>query len=688
MSHDRPRTPAPTPEELYELLCKLTLAAQIDAVLLRAGLPRDRIAAAPASVMQRASDIVELGRQGGPALLAKLHGAIRAEAPWVVETSIAPAPSAPVYENAAVRAIAEQLDAERRRRDALWEAGANTVELDRRILGLRRQLREGGRLRAGDTLGEGRYLLLDLLGRGGFASVWHALDRTRGDRVAIKVLHPEQAGDPTCKERFFRGAKVMAELGHEAVVRVLEPGADDGGHCYFVMELAAGGDLHRAVVKGRVRPQQAMPILLAIGDVLAAAHARGMVHRDVKPANILLDGSGAPRLTDFDLVMMGTTTGGTKTGAAMGSFLFMAPEQAQNAKEADARADVYGLGMTALFCLHGADLPAITVRRPERVIAALAVGPRLKDVLMQAIEIDPADRFADAGQACAALREASKESPSAPAARAGVSPVAGSAWREPVTGMSLVWVPPEAFLMGSSKYRGARGFDDGTWPDETPAHEVELPHGVWMGEHPVTNADYARFLEETQHEKPHAWQVRKYNAPAQPVVTVTFDDALAFCAWLTTRAGLHQGHVFDLPTEAEWEHAARGSDARKYPWGPDVPTPERACFGLPADSGAPVPVGERPAGKSPFGCHDMAGNIYEWCLDAWHDSYRDASKVVNPCERGLRGAPRVIRGGSWNSYPRHLRCAARNWREPGYRGDYLGFRVVCRGSRQPWLIEP
>jgi diguanylate cyclase (GGDEF)-like protein len=146
-------------------------------------------------------------------------------------------------------------------------------------------------------------------------------------------------------------------------------------------------------------------LILQVGEALAEAHEKGIVHRDVKPANILVDVSGAPRLTDFDLVAAEDTTGGTRTGA-MGSFLFTAPEQMGSSRDADARADVYGLGMTAVFTLHGKGLPMIVVRRPERVIAALQCDESVKQVLTRAIEFEPGERFADARQFCEALREA------------------------------------------------------------------------------------------------------------------------------------------------------------------------------------------------------------------------------------------------------------------------------------------
>src|SRR5262249_2576685 len=120
----------------------------------------------------------------------------------------------PAYENAEVRAIAEQIERARLRREALARAGQSTEHIDREILQLRRHLREGGVLRAGDTLSEGRYLLLRPLGHGGFASVWAAIDHGLGVQVAIKVLHPSLAREPSRRERFFRGARVMGSLRH------------------------------------------------------------------------------------------------------------------------------------------------------------------------------------------------------------------------------------------------------------------------------------------------------------------------------------------------------------------------------------------------------------------------------------------------------------------------------------------
>jgi formylglycine-generating enzyme required for sulfatase activity len=250
---------------------------------------------------------------------------------------------------------------------------------------------------------------------------------------------------------------------------------------------------------------------------------------------------------------------------------------------------------------------------------------------------------------------------------------------EPVTQMTFVWVPSGSFLMGSSTTRGELGYDRDATDDEMPVHEVRLT-GFWMGVYPVTNEQYARYMAETGRPAPESFADRRFNDPAQPVVAVSWQDATAFTRWLT---GKLVGIAARLPTEAEWEYAARGTDGRRYPWGNEQPDSSRATFDLRGDSGRPAVVGHTPSGVSPFGVHDLAGNVWEWCLDTW-TGYAELADLVDPCHQGdTRSGSCVVRGGSWSLRAALLRSAYRLGLRPQVRILDLGFRVVCVGARQP-----
>ena len=173
---------------------------------------------------------------------------------------------------------------------------------------------------------------------------------------------------------------------------------------------------------------------------------------------------------------------------------------------------------------------------------------------------------------------------------------------------------------------------------------------------------YGKFVAATGHRKPEYYA--KSNAPQQPVVGVSWDDAVVYCRWAGVR----------LPTEAEWEYAAAGSDGRKYPWGNEAPDKTRAVFNSVGVDRA-SPVGRLPKGTSPFGALDMAGNACEWCADWYGSDYYGKSPAVDP--RGsANGISRVLRGGSWVINPSCLRVAYRAYNVPDNRDDSWGFRAA------------
>lgn len=234
-------------------------------------------------------------------------------------------------------------------------------------------------------------------------------------------------------------------------------------------------------------------------------------------------------------------------------------------------------------------------------------------------------------------------------------------FREP----ELVFIPAGTFVMGSTEK------DKGASDSEKPHHGLELLD-FSMGRYEVTNAEYQLFVQETSHPRPPGWTGGRFpeGKGAHPVVNVTWRDAIAYCKWLSQKTG----KSFTLPSEAEWEKAARGMEGRIYPWG-DTFVPNR----LNSKNGGPgetTPVGQySPGGDSPFGVVDMAGNVWEWTRSL----SRDYEYVPTDGREDLEApGPRVLRGGSYAVLPKNARCAARLPMAPENRGDRIGFRVALK----------
>jgi len=259
------------------------------------------------------------------------------------------------------------------------------------------------------------------------------------------------------------------------------------------------------------------------------------------------------------------------------------------------------------------------------------------------------------------------------------------------TPIEVVWVPAGTFLMGAqSDDPSAPNHDPLAFSDEAPVHEVTIPQGFWLGRFPVTNAQYGAFVRAAGGREPQSLVADRFNDPDQPVMDVSWFDANAFCAWLAD--GLAEELQPDLPTEAEWEWAARGDDGRRYPWGDEPPDSSRVFFrDGPGD--ATAKVGAHPSGTGPFGAHAQAGNVWEWCRSVFrpyepharvdHCQADDTAADPLSLRQDARGAPRGVRGGSWVNNARDLRCARRLGLGPGNRGRYLGFRVVFRPPSRP-----
>ena len=228
----------------------------------------------------------------------------------------------------------------------------------------------------------------------------------------------------------------------------------------------------------------------------------------------------------------------------------------------------------------------------------------------------------------------------------------------PKTKIEFDWVhiPAGEFRMGSA---AGQGHDD-----ERPQHTVH-PDEYYIARVPTTNLQYEQFVKATGHRKPRHW--RNGNIPNgkvdHPVVHISWDEAMAFCKWVGAQ----------LPTEAQWEKAARGTDSRVYSWGNATPNDQLCNFNENVDD--TTPVGKYPQGASPYGCLDMAGNVWEWVAD-WHSTnYYQSSPKQNPTGP-TSGIARVLRGGSWYDYLDSARVAYRLTALQDYSTYGVGCRLV------------
>jgi len=300
----------------------------------------------------------------------------------------------------------------------------------------------------------------------------------------------------------------------------------------------------------------------------------------------------------------------------------------------------------------------------------------------------------------------------------------------------ILWcyVPKGPFLMGSSKEDVAwlERETDYTWNEETPQRQRDIPYDYWITRYLVTNAQFRAFVDDRENgytcddwwtQAGFKWRERSggweryggvFDLSNHPAVGVCWYEAAAYCAWLTVRmqdaGGMPAGWKIRLPTEAEWEKAARGGleippipiivddlqstiynpqsaipnprPARRFPWGQtpalDAPDPNRANYGK-SGVGATSAVGAFPGSVSPYGCLDMSGNVWEWCGTKWVDNYAKYDKIEG--REALEGDDtRVLRGGSWYNFWNGARCAWRHWFNPHYRLIDWGFRVCVSTS--------
>jgi len=556
-------------------------------------------------------------------------------------------------------------------------------------------------MKPGDMIGQvlNGYRLERSLGSGTFGTVYLArhvdLDRLR----AIKV-----AREARFVELVRAEGRLLDALRHPNVVRLYEMDTT-ADPAYVNLEYVPGGDLRKALGDGPMPPQDVLALALQLLEGLSAAHELGILHRDIKPSNILLGEGDVVKLADFGLgrvaaqesLLVSGQSGnyggsqvlqsqGSKTGShsseIVGTIAYMSPEQ-RRGEELDARSDLFSLGVVLYEALTRR-LPEGRFKLPGELLEGVPSElDSLVDVLLAPEAEDRPGSAQDARDLLSGAARARREretqkareveearKPEEEKRRALLKP--GSHAGEETTGPdggTYVWVPAGEFMMGSTdrdiehavKYLGAQR----EWVKrEQPAHEVRISKGFWLAKHQVTNARYRAFCESTGKTFPE----KSDQGDDHPVLYVGWVDAKAYCC--------HYGMT--LPTEAQWEYAARGPEGHKYPWGDEWDSKKCCNRDNQGPGGRTFPVGSFPEGANWCGALDMAGNVWEWCSDWYDESYYASSPDTDPAGPAT-GTLRLLRGGSW--YDGGIsgdlcRSAARSLFDPVSRMSTIGFRCV------------
>ncbi len=538
------------------------------------------------------------------------------------------------------------------------------------------------------------YVIEALIGRGGMGAVYRARQRSLDRLVAIKLLPFELGVREDFAERFRREATALARLSHPHIVAVHDFGQADDGHFFIVMEYVHGKDLAARLQQGKLPPAEAITVVRQVCEALEFAHVHGVVHRDVKPGNILLDAAGRVKVTDFGIAQLAgdePRTALTVTGALLGTPEYVAPEQMQLAAVVDERADIFSVGVMLYELLTG-QLP----RGVFRPLAQLVPTARALDrVVTRALQSEPSLRYSTVGELRAAL--AVSEAPKRPrfAALAGAMGVAAAAgvavWQWSPQARESVAVAPKvsAPFVNSLGLRFVPAGTPGvlfctteTRVRDFTAYASARELGVFAGHVAVnyTGGQEGWLRAEGTWRDPSVPQSRDH-----PVVGISHFEAISFCEWLTDyeRASgrIAAEDRYRLPTNAEWSVAAglepdTPFPSGRYPWGAKFPPPANAgnyaSKELHASGGKhsalPVIAGYQdghayaaPVGSfapDARGLYDLGGNVWEW-----------TDNGTDPKE--------TLRGGSWwDADPDKLDTACRIAHERNLRCYSFGFRLV------------
>ena len=539
-----------------------------------------------------------------------------------------------------------------------------------------------------------RYEVLAELGRGGMGVVYECYDRIAGIKVALKALPPELSHNTDEMDDVRENFQLVSKLVHQniAISKNLERDERTGDY-YLIMERCEGENLRHWIKRkrreGRLLTEEIIPVIKQVAAALDYAHSKKVMHRDIKPGNIMIDCNGDVKVLDFGLAAQIRTSLSRVSMAyhgTSGTGPYMSPEQWLGRPQG-AAADQYALAVMAYEMLAGylpfdsSDIAilkqAILDNQPEKIDG---VPPHIQSAIFKALSKSPADRFAS----CTAFVEA-MENKAAPIPEPVSEPEQEQPEKpEPAkpqgSGFSKNWLiaflvliiiggafyianrkptavqPPIPTTLPETESRFSNAATETlSLPGGVELEMVRLPDGIYMGKFEVTQGQWNALMDKNfrWHYENRSWKSDNIVGEGKdyPMYFVSWHDAKAFCEKLNSRGYAPKGWKFTLPTEKQWEYACRAGTTTKYSYG-DYPDASRMNY----YQNSTVKVGTLDS-ENKFGLSDMHGNVWEWCLDA-------------------SGSYRVLRGGGWDYNAEYCSSAYRSRNDPTYRLNLVGFRVA------------
>ncbi|MBD2185253.1 SUMF1/EgtB/PvdO family nonheme iron enzyme [Planktothrix sp. FACHB-1355] len=546
-----------------------------------------------------------------------------------------------------------------------------------------------------------RYRAIKYLGEGGFGRTFEAVDEHRFDTpCVIKQFLPQlqsSAALQKATELFKQEGMRLRDLGKHPQIPDLLAFFEQDNRFYLVQEFIDGQDLLKELQqRGKFSEQQVRQLLNELLSVLEFIHNQNVIHRDIKPDNIIRNGNGSLVLIDFGVSKQLSATVLTKIGTITGTPGYAAPEQMHG--HVSPASDLYSLAVTCIRLLTGCLLEERNgdwvdklfdpmqmqwVWRQQNVAVSNELGLILDKMLLFPIS----ERYQSAAEVLKALNSPPVSFPQ-PKIQVPVPKISVPQPPQPQSQsqsfsedlgndikLDMVYIPGGTFTMGapSTEYRSR--------DCERPQHEVTIKPFL-MGKYPVTQAQWKAVANLAKVNRDLQADPSRFKGANRPVECVSWYDAVEFC----DRLSQHTSRSYRLPSEAEWEYACRAGTTTPFYFGQTI-TPELANYDANYTYGLgrkgkyrreTTPVGSFP--PNAFGLYDLHGNIWEWCADHWHDNYQGAPNDETIWLTSDEKSPRLRRGGSWIYSPDYCRSAFRNGFDAGYSFGNIGFRVVCAAA--------